>query len=88
MRVRTVSGVPSTERYREAAARARGERTIACRRRSASRMSAIDTPRARRASSTGPGLWSAMRRSRTSWKSWTVKGPAGGFPEGMVPILP
>src|SRR3954462_3627228 len=52
-------------------------------------MSAIETPSACRASSTRPGLWSAMRRNRTSWKSSGVKGAlAACFPEGMCPIVP
>ncbi|MGC0409474.1 hypothetical protein RKD31_002717 [Streptomyces sp. SAI-163] len=83
----TDSGAPRTERYREAAERDRGERSIACQRLFASRMSATDAPSSRRASSTGPGLWSAMRRSRTSWKSRGVNGVAGCFPVGMATII-
>ena len=81
------SGSPSTERYRAAAERDRGEWSIACQRRLASRMSAADAPSSRRASSTRPGLWSAMRRSSTSWKSRGVKGAAGRFPVGMGTII-
>ncbi len=76
------SGSPSTERYRDSAGRGRGERTIACQRRLASRMSAREAPSARRASSTGPGLWSAMRRSSTNWKWNGVNGSGGRRPEG------
>ncbi|MFD0506440.1 hypothetical protein ACFQ0G_33690 [Streptomyces chiangmaiensis] len=60
---------------------------MACQRRFASRMPAIETPSSRRASSTRSGLWSAMRRSRTSWKSRGVNGPVGRFADGMHTIL-